>query len=289
MGMFLPKHMEVFYLSYDEPNAESNWARVRSILPHAKRIHGVKGFESAHKACALASRSSRFMTIDGDNWIDPRAFEHELDDTKNPDVVYSWKSKNSINGLEYGNGGLKCWQRDALLASSTHEGAGDTDFCWALRYYQVNVLGSTSINNATAFQAWRAGFREGVKMSYIDGRPMTDPRTQISKVPDKNLSKLNVWMSVGRDVENGIWAMYGARSGFNMLYGGEIEETVINDYDWFDAKWATVKNVDPDREARWMALRIEEDFGFFVPELNAKTSEWFKATYVNPPRSGIML
>lgn len=289
MAVWIPKHLDVFYISYDEPNAEANWANVRMVIPHAKRVHGVKGFEAAHKTCALASATDRFMTIDGDNWIDARVFEQEQDDGKHPDAVYSWKSKNTINGLEYGNGGLKCWQRDVLLASSTHEGSNDTDFCWVLRYFQVNTVGSTSVNNATPFQAWRAGFREGVKMSYIDGKPMADPARQIGTIPQGNLSKLNVWMSVGRDADNGIWAMLGARSGYHMLYTGQIRETVINDYDWFRSMWNDISDCDPDREARWMAVRLEEDLGFYVPELNAQASTWFRTTYINPPRGGLML
>ena len=30
---------------------------------------GVKGFDSAHKACAKASKTDRFITIDGDNIV----------------------------------------------------------------------------------------------------------------------------------------------------------------------------------------------------------------------------
>lgn len=289
MVRFMPKHIDAFYISYDEPNAEQNWARVRELLPHAKRIHGVKGFEAAHKTCAIASTTRRFMTIDGDNWIETRFIDQELDDTKHPDAVFSWKSRNLVNGLEYGNGGLKCWDRDALLASNTHEGGSDTDFCWVLRYYQVNTLGSISINNASPFQAWRAGFREGVKMSYIDGKPMSSPADQISRVPDKNLSKMHVWMAIGRDAENGIWAMYGARLGFHRLYSKEISELCINDYDWFRDEWERVRHVDPDREARAAGMQIEDDFGIHIPEMNAKASAWFKTAYINPPRSGMML
>ena len=34
---------DVVYISYDEPNAERNWADLLSKCPWAKRVHGVKG------------------------------------------------------------------------------------------------------------------------------------------------------------------------------------------------------------------------------------------------------
>ena len=228
MTVYYPRDIDTFYISYDEPNREDNWARVKMLLPHARRTHGVKGFEAAHKACAEASTTERFMTIDGDNWLLDGSIDVMLDDTGIEDVVFSFKSRNAINGLEYGNGGLKCWNKNALLSSNTHEGSSNsTDFCWELRYFQINFLGSISVNNASSFQAWRAGYREGVKMSYVNGKPMLDPLVDTPLIYYGNRSKLNIWMSVGRDVENGIWAMLGARQGFCDLYSHAIENTCL--------------------------------------------------------------
>ena len=39
---------DVVYLSYDEPNAEKNWADLKSKAPRATRVHGVKGVDAAH-------------------------------------------------------------------------------------------------------------------------------------------------------------------------------------------------------------------------------------------------
>ena len=58
--------------------------------------------------------------------------------------VISWAGYNSINGLMYGNGGIKCWDRDAVLDMKTHENAetdnakAQVDFCWDLDYVQLN-------------------------------------------------------------------------------------------------------------------------------------------------------
>ena len=53
---------DIIYLSYDEPNAEKNYADLLSKVPWAKRIHGIKGSDAAHKACANLSETDRFIT-----------------------------------------------------------------------------------------------------------------------------------------------------------------------------------------------------------------------------------
>ena len=45
--------LDFVYISYKEPNKEQNWADLKSKVPWAKRVDGVKGFDSAHKACLL--------------------------------------------------------------------------------------------------------------------------------------------------------------------------------------------------------------------------------------------
>ena len=44
---------DVFFLSYDEPNADLHYADLCNKVPWAKRIHGVKGSDHAHKAANL--------------------------------------------------------------------------------------------------------------------------------------------------------------------------------------------------------------------------------------------
>ena len=42
--------LDFVYISYKEPNKEENWADLLSKVPWAKRVDGVVGFDSAHKA-----------------------------------------------------------------------------------------------------------------------------------------------------------------------------------------------------------------------------------------------
>ena len=98
--------LDIFYISYDEPNAEENWADLLNKVPWARRVHGVKGFDAAHKACAIQSETDRFITVDGDNKVMPDFFEQVLDvpDTDHDgndlkECIFSWNAKNILNGL----------------------------------------------------------------------------------------------------------------------------------------------------------------------------------------------
>ena len=49
---FRVNDLDFVYISYMEPNKEQNWADLKNKVPWAKRVDGVKGFDSAHKAAA---------------------------------------------------------------------------------------------------------------------------------------------------------------------------------------------------------------------------------------------
>ena len=117
---------DVVYLSYDEPNAEENYSDLLTKIPWAKRVHGVKGSDAAHKECAKLSDTDRFITVDGDNKIKDNFLKEEIsfeDDVELENCVISWAGKNEVNGLVYGNGGLKCWPKEYVLNMRTHENA----------------------------------------------------------------------------------------------------------------------------------------------------------------------
>ena len=62
----------------------------------------------------------------------------------------------------------------------THEAApandkrAQVDFCWNIHYVQMNNVYCDVMNNGSPLQAWRAGFREGVKMGLENG-DVVDP------------------------------------------------------------------------------------------------------------------
>ena len=106
---------DIVYISYDEPNADENYADLLEKCPWAKRSHGVWGSDAAHKAAAALSETERFITVDADNIVNDDFFNIELDmDRIAPSHVISFAAKNVVNGLVYGNGGIKMWPVDVL-------------------------------------------------------------------------------------------------------------------------------------------------------------------------------
>ena len=88
--------LDIIYLSYDEPNAEKNYADLLTKVPWAKRVHGVEGSDAAHKACAELSETDRFITVDGDNRIKNDFLKEEIsfdDDVELENSVISWAGK----------------------------------------------------------------------------------------------------------------------------------------------------------------------------------------------------
>jgi hypothetical protein len=251
--------LDCIYLSYDEPQKEEFWLKVKHMVPWAKRVDGVKGSDAAHKAAGEASDTERFILIDGDNMPDESFFNIQLDFTDKDPIFktaqFRWKAVNNINGLCYGNGGMSSWTKEYVANMKTHEHQteGDVariaDFCMDSTdniYWAMWDCYSTTYPNYTPFQAWRAGFREGVKMVLSRGAvPSVDDFKET--VASRNLNNLTVWHNVGSDVENGYWAIYGARMG---TYKTLLTDWNAQDVQWFDnypAMWDEVKNLDFDQ------------------------------------------
>ena len=290
MTKFKPIDCDIIYLSYDEPNAEQNYADLCKKVPWAKRVHGVEGSDAAHKACARLSETDRFITVDGDNRIREDFLNQVLDFDEHTDLqntVISWCGKNEINGLTYGNGGLKCWPKKYVLNMRTHENAdpnnkhAQVDFCWDAQYIQMNSCYSDVYNNHTSQQAWRAGFREGVKLA-------TDRGLRLSKEELKNnhwrcLHMLYVWSMIGADVENGLWAVLGARAGLYMTMCTDWDYVQVRDFEYLNSLWQQsfegIQDVDYEIGEYGIKLINELDIPIAKTPLDAQQSKFFKTVY----------
>ena len=275
--------LDCVYLSYDEPKKEEFWIKISNMVPWATRVDGVKGSDAAHKAAADSSTTDRFILIDGDNLPDTEFFNQQLVlDDDNQDCVFRWKAKNNINGLQYGNGGLSCWTKEFIYNMKTHENtdgdeANDVEFCFYENYWAMHDCYSTTYPNATPFQAWRAGFREGVKMC-LDRGTKPSPADFKQKAHDRNLGHLSVWHNVGRDVENGIWAIAGARQGTVMTMLSDWDHTEVQWFDNLERLWKEMESNDPDQVARENAKELSR-LDLDVVELDQEQSKFFKRHY----------
>jgi hypothetical protein len=277
--------LDCVYLSYDEPNKEDTWVKIKNMVPWAIRVDGVKGSDAAHKAAADASNTDRFVLIDGDNIPDDKFFNLTLNlQDRDLDCVFRWRARNHINGLMYGNGGLSCWTKEFVYNMRTHENTdgtaeNDVEFCFYPNYIAMHDCYSTTYPNASAFQAWRAGFREGVKMCLNKGARPSISEFQ-NRVHHRNLDHLTIWHNVGRDVDNGIWAIVGSRMGTYMtMITPTWDYKQVQSFDALSELWGTIEDKNPEMVAGLVAEDLVAQLDLPINMLGPAESEFFKQHY----------
>lgn len=278
--------LDCIYLTYDEPQKEEFWVKIRNMIPWARRVDGVKGSDAAHKAAAAASDTERFILIDGDNMPDAKFFNltMEFPDGEWENAVFRWRARNHVNGLMYGNGGLSSWTKTFVNNMKTHEATNGTaetevEFCFDPLYWPMYDCYSTTFPNGSAFHAWRAGFREGVKMCLNRGA-----RPSISEFKDRvhqrNLDHLTIWHNVGRDVEHGVWAIAGSRMGTYMtMITPQWDHRVVQDFAELEKLWETVKASDPELLAGRVAEDLVTQLDLPINMMLENESAFFKQHY----------
>jgi len=304
--------LDMVFISYDEPNAEHNFKALKERCPRAKRVHRVKGFDAAHKAAARLSETDLFITIDADNIdVEPGIVNAAIDvPNLSLNSVVTFSATNRLNGLIYGNGGVKVWPKQLTLDMKSHETADSenatTEFCWTLDWHTDKRIASAIDVTSTPFQAFRAGIREGTKLMTPDG---LTPKRVYPDLPLKdafrrhvwkgNADRLAIWCSVGADVKNGLFAMYGARLSSALLAFDDWDHTVINDFETFRRWWFDVivprvgLGVDNGRllwhEIRREGDRLRRGLGLHLADLDEEGSRFYKLTHAPEAKTGRML
>jgi len=271
--------LDTVFLSYDEPNREENWAKLLDIQPNAKRVDRVNGLATAHRAAAQASSTDRYLLVTGDTVPDKSFFEQQLVlNEDNINHVFIWKTRNNINGLTYNNSGLSCRIKESIKPQEI------------ANYKDMYDCYSTHCISATAFQAWSTGFKQAVNLSLDNGqRPTVDKFKQ--QISQKNLDDLSVWHNVGRDVDNGIWSMLGARMATYMLM-------ITPTWDYQEAEdaeslknlWLNIDGHDPEHILGRIAPDLINQLNLPIVMLDEKASGFFKNYYRQTRvNKGIML
>jgi hypothetical protein len=289
--------LDCIYLTYDEPQREEFWVKIKNMIPWATRVDGVKGSDAAHKAAAQASNTERFILIDGDNMPDESFFNLtlKLPDEQWESAVFRWRARNHINGLMYGNGGVSSWTKTFVNKMRTHEATDgnaetEVEFCFDPLYWPMHDCYSTTYPNGSAFHAWRAGFREGVKMCLNRGaRPTVAEFRQ--RVHQRNLDHLTIWHNIGCDADHGVWAIAGARMGTYMtMITPQWDHRVVQDFAELEKLWDTVKDSNPEMLAGRVAEDLAAQLDLPMLTVMAPESAFFKKHYrSNWHNQGVMV
>jgi hypothetical protein len=215
---------DIIFISYNEPQADENFSRLKARFPYAQRVQGIKGIHQAHIAAAKKAFTKMFWVVDADAQIlDTFNFDHVVSeyDLEN---VHVWRSMNPINDLEYGYGGVKLLPK--RLTQNMDISKPDMTTSISSLFKAMTEISNITAFNVDAFNTWKSAFRECVKLS----------SKTIDRQDDVDTTyRLNVWCTRGIDRPFGREAIEGAVQG--KQYGLENKDNnealkMINDFNW---------------------------------------------------------
>jgi hypothetical protein len=160
----------------------------------------------------------------------------------------------------------------------THEASdserGQVDFCWENGYKTFPFTFSETVITGSPFQAWRAGFREGVKMTLFDGVKVP-PMEIKQRIWWHNLHRLRMWSTIGTHEENGKYAILGARMGTYMTNCTDWNYVQVRDFEILKEIYET--NIDHksiESDAQDYAHKIKYQLGLDWPWLDESFSKY---------------
>jgi len=223
------KPYDVVFISYNESNADEHYEKLIEKAPHATRVHGVKGIHQAHIQAAKQSQSEMVWIVDADAILmDDFNFDLYIEKWDR-ETVHVWRSKNPINDLVYGYGGIKLFPRQLTIDMDTSKPDMTTSI--TNKFKAMPNISNITAFNTDPFNTWKSAFRECCKLA--------------SKVINRQKSKeteerLDIWCTVGADKEFGEYAIEGALAGRE--YGYKNKDDVealkkINNFEWLKEQY----------------------------------------------------
>jgi len=214
---------DIVFISYNEPNAEENYARLAKRFP-VKRVSNVQGIHNAHIAAAKKCFTKMFWVVDGDAQVlDSFNFDYKVTEYDD-ECVHVWSSRNPINNLTYGYGGVKLLPRKLTLALDPTTVDMTTNI--SKDFKVMSEVSNITAFNTDEFSTWRSAFRECCKLAVINN--------------EESLARLYFWCQLNDYAPYGNYAYMGAITGRS--YGeknASNKEALakINDFTWLEARW----------------------------------------------------
>ena len=231
-----PLPYDVVFISYKEPNADKHFAQLQDRIRETdsrinlRWVRDVKGIHQAHKKAAELSTTSMFFVVDGDaKLVDDFDFSYQVpvwDET----TVHVWRTKNPVNNLEYGHGGVKLLPR--LLTENVDVTATDMTTSISDRFKVVDQISNYTVFNTDPFNTWKSAFRECTKLASKTIKGQEDEETE---------ARLDAWCKEGESAPFGRYALSGARAGRRFGYDNRNQPdrlSLINDFDWLKEQFS---------------------------------------------------
>ena len=216
---------DIIFISYQETNAEHRYSILKQRFPYAKRIHGIKGIHQAHIEAAKIAVTDMLWVVDADAIIVEDFDFSYIPKVEEQEWVHVWHSKNPLNDLTYGYGGVKLLPRQLTLDMDTTSSDMTTSISSNLKV--IEEVSNITAFNIDEFSTWRSAFRECAKLASksIDrqNKEETDER-------------LKTWTTYASGDYSGD-ALRGARDGMRFGLSSSSDINLINDFDWLKEKY----------------------------------------------------
>jgi hypothetical protein len=220
---------DIVFISYNEPDADDNFASLKERFPLVKRINGVKGIHQAHIAAAKKAMTKMFWVVDADAVIlNDFNFDYEVSEW-DLDVVHVWRSLNPVVNLSYGYGGVKLLPKQLTIKMNTN--TTDMTMNISSKFKAMDAVSNITAFNTDPFSTWRSAFRECCKLTVINN--------------EESLARLYLWCQLNEHVPYGAHAYMGALAGKS--YGEKNASNTealnkINDFIWLEDLWLAEKS-----------------------------------------------
>jgi hypothetical protein len=220
---------DVIYLSYKEPYADKGFQLLQDHLRSNYALNliwvrDVEGIFNAHKQGASMVSSKMFWVVDADAVIENDFNFDYIPDVYDEEVVHVWASRNPVNGLEYGYGGVKLFPTK-LVSNATSWGL---DFTTGLssRFKSMPQVSCVTKFNTDSYSAWRSAFRECVKLTLNNDT--------------ESIERLASWLNAAGNEPFTADAVKGAEQGnkFALVNKDNLNElNKINDFNWLNEQY----------------------------------------------------
>ena len=227
---------DIAFICYDEPYKYYQYFDLTSkkIKNKIYMIEGVKGIHNAHIEAAKKATTPMFYAVDADAKTLPNfKFNLKLDPSEE-DIVHVWRSRNPVNGLEYGYGGVKLLPTQLTLNMDLSNPDMTTSI--SSRFKIMPEVANITMFNTDPLRTWRSAFRECAKLSSKLIKGQLDAETQ---------DRLHVWQHNDSDELYADYARAGAIAGnhFGETYKDNPEMLKkINDYEWLQMEFDNYAN-----------------------------------------------
>jgi len=257
--------LDCVYLADNQAPNEQVWSTLQNQIPGIRRA-------DTYQTAAKSSNTEHFIVVTNNTVPDNNFFQQTLELTDSS-TTCQWRSRNHINGLIENNG---------LILATRGSINGDLT--------QMHDCYSTAYHNASAFQAWVAGFRAGVELCLQEGsRPVVNDF--VNSVSQSARDQLSIWHNIGRDVDHGIWSIAGSRMGtYMMMITPQWDYHAAQDTAELEKIWATVQDSIPEILAGRVAEDLDKQLNLPMLSVLGPESAFFKQHYhAARPNQGPMI